>query len=152
MLRQITRLTAELALFPESSVALQARGELDKAGRWYHAAIERFYTLANNPEAMESILVGMRHAHAASKLIQQLDPRNQIAKKAEAETARGASLPYQLSRTMEAIPSRAMEAISAPVAAVLENVSPAIAEVVRSSSWLVPVVGGGLVIALLLRR
>ncbi len=143
LLRQITRLTAELSRFPESSVTSQARGELDKAGRWYQAALERFYTSDNNPEAMESIVVGMRHAHAASKLIQQLDPRSQVAQQAEVETARGASVTYQLSRTMEAV--------SAPVAQALETLSPGAAAAVRASSWLIPALGAGLVFFLLRR-
>lgn len=142
-LRQITRLDEELLKFPDVPIARQARAELDKAKRWFRLALDRFYTDGNNPGAMKSIVMGMEYAHAASKLIQQLDPQSQVAAQAEAATREAASVTYQLKRTLEAI--------TEPVAQTLEPLSVVAAEAVRSNWWLVPIVGGGLVV-LFLRR
>lgn len=143
LLRQITRLDAELSQFSDGVIARKAREELRKAKGWYRAALERFYASANNPDAMGSIVAGMEHANAASKLIQQLEPRHEVYKQAEAETARGASVTYQLSRTMEVI--------SEPIAEALETISAPVAAAVRSNWWLIPLVGGGVAFFLLRR-
>lgn len=141
LLRMINSLDADLARFPpEGSIANQARVELGLAKQWFQGAISLFYDQANNSDAMRSLGIGTRHAHAASKLIQKLDPRSEVAKRAEQETRRGASFTYQLGQT-----------VARPVAAALETISPALAATVLSNWWIVPAVSAGLLFVFLRR-
>lgn len=147
LLRQINFLNAKLERFPNADavVVAQVRSALDKAQQWFKKAIAQFYEEGNNRIAMESLVIGFRHAQTASALIGGLDPRSKSAAAAEARATRGASFSFQVKQTVSG-------SIAEPLARIVEIVSPAAAEAIRLRGWfLVPILGGGLLVYLLRR-
>lgn len=147
LLRQINSLNAKLERFLNADpvVVAQARSALDKAQQWFEKAIARFYGEGNNRTAMESLGIGFRHAQTASALIGGLDPRVKSTAAAEARAKRRASFSFQVKQTVSG-------SIAEPLARIVEMVSPAAAESIRSQGWfLVPILGGGLLVYLLRR-
>lgn len=144
LLRMINHWRGQLALYRPTPAVVRAQEELAKAEQWFRASVERFYREGNNRTAMESVTVGIRHAHNAAEMIQRLSPADRAAERAQAEAQRGASVIYQAEQQITG-------AFTEPLARALDTISPAAGMAVRSNWWIVPIVGGSLLV-LLLRR
>lgn len=151
LMNMINATNAMLEGLADTAPVRAIRQKTADAARWWQAAIERYYA-GNTKDAMESVVVGIRMLHEAQGAIRALKPEDKLAARAEAEAQKGASFPYQVGKTLESPLASFQSAVTAPVAAALESVSPAAAAAVRSAGWIVPLLGGLVLFAVLKKR
>ena len=145
MMRTIDQKLVGLANTPPVS---RARSEISRAASYLQSGINLFYNQGDNRRALDAFTAGITRMHEASKIVNSLRPEDRVAAQEQAALERGSSFTYQVGQTIGGSIETAM---AEPVAQALEVFSPAAAEAVRSNWWVIPILGGGLLV-LFLRR